>query len=249
MPCFCILLCFFLLFFAFFLHVFCFLICFFFLVAFLVYIFFTFFEEKNIPLFYRIWLEAVNITLHVWSGRYLIRIGLRLLSQLSAEKKDRDESGSHGMTDCVHHWQYIVSKLDGAPCARYHGPTKSLISCGHSLYPQRWIENNWHTWNISKGRRRFAARTQGGRCQCLATCYHAVRTVACHVPVFAYQSGLNNIIISCIIPILPTCHIIEAHHRTLVITRINPGASDWRATSAECSGGASFPKLKIDVSC
>ena len=49
----------------FFLHVFCFLICFFFLVAFLVYIFFTFFEEKNIPLFYRIWLEAVNITLHV----------------------------------------------------------------------------------------------------------------------------------------------------------------------------------------
>jgi hypothetical protein len=187
--------------------------------------------------------------LHVWSGRYLIRIGLRLLSQLSAEKKDRDESGSHSMTDCVHHWQYIVSKLDGAPCARYHGPTKSLISCGHSLYPQRWIENNWHTWNISKGRRRFAARTQGGRCQCLATCYHAVRTVACHVPVFAYQSGLNNIIISCIIPILPTCHIIEAHHRTLVITRINPGASDWRATSAECSGGASFPKLKIDVSC
>ena len=34
---------------------------FFFLVVFLLYIFFTFFEEKHIPLFYRIWLEAVNI--------------------------------------------------------------------------------------------------------------------------------------------------------------------------------------------
>ena len=60
---FCIFFAFFFAFFAFFLHSFCFWICFF--GCFFDLHFFTFFEEKTIPLFYRIWLEAVTIRLRM----------------------------------------------------------------------------------------------------------------------------------------------------------------------------------------
>jgi hypothetical protein len=69
-------------FFAFFL-----LFDFFFLVAFLFYFFFTFFEEKTIPLFYRIWLEAVNINIFIVSKFWIFFAAWQGHTKLKKKKR------------------------------------------------------------------------------------------------------------------------------------------------------------------